>query len=164
MLFIINVNVLFLSNSQPAEVESLSFAVVYHQCQCSLFKQFTTVVIKEITFPVLFIINVNVLFLSNSQQKNRAAGHTVVVYHQCQCSLFKQFTTLAERMGIPSRLFIINVNVLFLSNSQPDAAAWIWTGVVYHQCQCSLFKQFTTFLLPLPASMRCLSSMSMFSF
>ena len=42
----------------------------------------------------------------------------VVVYHQCQCSLFKQFTTTAPLVGLTYKLFIINVNVLFLSNSQ----------------------------------------------
>ena len=67
--------------------------VVYHQCQCSLFKQFTTVRGAYVVQRQLFIINVNVLFLSNSQR-------TV------SCTVFLTW------------LFIINVNVLFLSNSQ----------------------------------------------
>jgi len=43
---------------------------------------------------VVFIINVNVLFLSNSQQWKKAKNGVQGVYHQCQCSLFKQFTTI----------------------------------------------------------------------
>ena len=71
MLFIINVNVLFLSNSQRDGVTQSVGEVVYHQCQCSLFKQFTTRQIRRMCRPELFIINVNVLFLSNSQQKDK---------------------------------------------------------------------------------------------
>ena len=62
-----------------------------------------------------------------------------VVYHQCQCSLFKQFTTEELLRVMGEKLFIINVNVLFLSNSQP-----------LKNVGC-------------PA-LGCLSSMSMFSF
>ena len=68
-------------------------AAVYHQCQCSLFKQFTTFGVSVETVFELFIINVNVLFLSNSQRENLADVAIQAVYHQCQCSLFKQFTT-----------------------------------------------------------------------
>ena len=65
--------------------------------------------------------------------------NSLVVYHQCQCSLFKQFTTVSQHSGHSGGLFIINVNVLFLSNSQQveDGSASVFS---------------------------CLSSMSMFSF
>ncbi len=88
---------------------------------------------------VLFIINVNVLFLSNSQQAVGRLSQNIVVYHQCQCSLFKQFTTFAPNYSDNLELFIINVNVLFLSNSQLGSG--------------------TTAI-----AASCLSSMSMFSF
>ena len=65
----------------------------------------------------LFIINVNVLFLSNSQPAGVIVPTSRAVYHQCQCSLFKQFTTHWTHLWYLNLLFIINVNVLFLSNS-----------------------------------------------
>ena len=64
-LFIINVNVLFLSNSQHWSFLYLMYPVVYHQCHCSLFKQFTTILLIANRCGLLFIINVNVPFLSN---------------------------------------------------------------------------------------------------
>jgi len=70
---------------------------------------------------LVFIINVNVLFLSNSQLT----------------------VTSCYRFSV----FIINVNVLFLSNSQLYASTYGTNFGVYHQCQCSLFKQFTTIFL-----------------
>ena len=163
--------------------------VVYHQCQCSLFKQFTTKQVCCILFEQLFIINVNVLFLSNSQRTpstifvlwvvyhqcqcslfKQFTTHSKynfvlwVVYHQCQCSLFKQFTTASQLISTGFKLFIINVNVLFLSNSQLFVVMDLFFPVVYHQCQCSLFKQFTTKTQNLYNYTSCLSSMSMFSF
>ena len=143
-LFIINVNVLFLSNSQRKQLDGGHCSVVYHQCQCSLFKQFTTQGGGQRGEVPLFIINVNVLFLSNSQQCVKHYHLHSVVYHQCQCSLFKQFTTVLDMLQHFLPLFIINVNVLFLSNSQPRLGIVFQQPVVYHQCQCSLFKQFTT--------------------
>ena len=71
-------------------------------------------------YIVLFIINVNVLFLSNSQHTELYPNGKGAVYHQCQCSLFKQFTTQNQRYSDITQLFIINVNVLFLSNSQRE--------------------------------------------
>ena len=93
---------------------------VYHQCQCSLFKQFTTKLIRLHRHRVVFIINVNVLFLSNSQLFQQFYVALEGVYHQCQCSLFKQFTTLSVASSRDALVFIINVNVLFLSNSQRE--------------------------------------------
>ena len=138
--------------------------VVYHQCQCSLFKQFTTINTLEAGRIELFIINVNVLFLSNSQLRRVSGPQYIVVYHQCQCSLFKQFTTPVNYKLRIRWLFIINVNVLFLSNSQLTGYSSVFWLVVYHQCQCSLFKQFTTVGHNYVHKKRCLSSMSMFSF
>ena len=103
-----------MSTSSP-----LTLNVVYHQCQCSLFKQFTTEDRHEDCRHGLFIINVNVPFLSNSQLHHLQEFHLLVVYHQCQCSLFKQFTTNLRLTQLHHQLFIINVNVPFLSNSQP---------------------------------------------
>ena len=40
------------------------------------------------------------------------------VYRKCQCPLFKQFTTDMLGMDYMLRVFIVSVNVLFLSNSQ----------------------------------------------
>ena len=90
----------------------------------------------------MFIINVNVLFLSNSQLRRNGTFGVVGVYHQCQCSLFKQFTTPYCCQPPATRVFIINVNVLFLSNSQQWLQSLSNDDGVYHQCQCSLFKQF----------------------
>ena len=39
-------------------------------------------------------------------------------YHKCQCPLFKQFTTVKMHQIGVSKVLIISVNVLFLSNSQ----------------------------------------------
>ena len=66
------------------------------------------------------IINVNVLFLSNSQQGVLSGKGNNGVNYQCQCSLFKQFTTSAGSTAQLVQVSIINVNVLFLSNSQQD--------------------------------------------
>ena len=67
---------------------------------------------------LLFIVCVNVLFLSNSQPlADRPCGESVV-YRMCQCSLFKQFTTDGTLADEVAQLFIVCVNVLFLSNSQ----------------------------------------------
>ena len=120
--------------------------VVYRLCQCSLFKQFTT-------------------------YGGSAARDPRVVYRLCQCSLFKQFTTGSKNSFNRVVLFIDYVNVLFSSNSQPtrlgqrmrvgclsimsmfsfqaihnpSSAKVRIPVVVYRLCQCSLFKQFTTF-------------------
>ena len=88
---------------------------------------------------MLFIDYVNVLFLSNSQRHQAGVLDNEVVYRLCQCSLFKQFTTIQSRRGCQRKLFIDYVNVLFLSNSQPGE-------------------------LRLSPSISCLSIMSMFSF
>ena len=121
-----------------------SLSGVYHQCQCSLFKQFTTCEVVNHFAVKVFIINVNVLFLSNSQPRIFRGLQNVGVYHQCQCSLFKQFTTIRRTVRHRLMVFIINVNVLFLSNSQLNSKHGSCINGVYHQCQCSLFKQFTT--------------------
>ena len=68
LVFIISVNVLFLSNSQPLYLQPCNPGGVYHKCQCPLFKQFTTKHKHNPHNPRVFIISVNVLFLSNSQQ------------------------------------------------------------------------------------------------
>ena len=116
-------------------------------CQCSLFKQFTTSGMRNWERDRLFIVCVNVLFLSNSQQESYCHIHWPVVYRMCQCSLFKQFTTVSLLNCGGHLLFIVCVNVLFLSNSQRWAVPWFRGCVVYRMCQCSLFKQFTTLLL-----------------
>ena len=117
-VFIINVNVLFLSNSQRPAARPMPRMGVYHQCQCTLFKQFTTRMFTTFIHLWVFIINVNVLFLSNSQLPSFCNFKFDGVYHQCQCTLFKQFTTWGFFFMIKTTVFIINVNVLFLSNSQ----------------------------------------------
>ena len=82
----------------------------------------------------------------------------------CQCPLFKQFTTRLVAYDADMAVFIVCVNVLFLSNSQlPHIAEKIHIGV-YRMCQCPLFKQFTTSLLPGDGIVRCLSYVSMSSF
>ena len=53
---------------------------------------------------------------------------------------------MLEAVSVAQLVFIINVNVLFLSNSQRICADGWPIGGVYHQCQCSLFKQFTTYM------------------
>ena len=195
-LFIDYVNVLFSSNSQLDSIEDIEFAgclsimsmfsfqaihnfgllyldrrlVVYRLCQCSLFKQFTTWLGSCCDICRLFIDYVNVLFSSNSQLIRPLKSHVLVVYRLCQCSLFKQFTTLSQTAGEIRGLFIDYVNVLFSSNSQHtlililmiygclsimsmfsfqaihNPSIWLaWRdAVVYRLCQCSLFKQFTT--------------------
>ena len=145
-LFIDYVNVLFSSNSQLVLHSSMPLLVVYRLCQCSLFKQFTTIALCVVTVGKLFIDYVNVLFSSNSQHMMAAYaspccclsimsmfsfqaihnGLTArsqccrVVYRLCQCSLFKQFTTIIGNTIISTVLFIDYVNVLFSSNSQPE--------------------------------------------
>ena len=80
--------------------------------------------------PPVFIISVNVLFLSNSQLCKCCTIKGDGVYHKCQCPLFKQFTTLVELYSRGGVVFIISVNVLFLSNSQPFVINIKW------QCWC----------------------------
>ena len=119
VVFIISVNVLFLSNSQRYQILMASMFGVYHKCQCPLFKQFTTKRRDVSNMDKVFIISVNVLFLSNSQHQHH---HT----------------------STPRQVFIISVNVLFLSNSQHCTVIALPASGVYHKCQCPLFKQFTT--------------------
>ena len=94
-MFIVSVNVLFLSNSQPS-------------------------VIMAAVGVVVFIVSVNVLFLSNSHHLFAGLFFFLGVYSKCQCPLFKQFTTFAAGLGLAEAVFIVSVNVLFLSNSQPS--------------------------------------------
>ena len=143
-MFIISVNVLFLSNSQQRLYLIHLRTGVYHKCQCPLFKQFTTIPLPLYLNLRVFIISVNVLFLSNSQRKSDSTFNHQGVYHKCQCPLFKQFTTKASLGRKVLRVFIISVNVLFLSNSQLKTNSSIFSTGVYHKCQCPLFKQFTT--------------------
>ena len=180
----------------PAQLQAHPPAIVIYQCQCSLFKQFTTVGLKIHKQHSLSFISVNVLFSSNSQQSFEAqinrmschlsvsmfsfqaihnnslsiSGYRVVVIYQCQCSLFKQFTTTRAFLMMVRVLSFISVNVLFSSNSQlifrlckfptgchlsvsmfsfqaiHNSVASLMPRllVVIYQCQCSLFKQFTT--------------------
>ena len=145
MLFIDYVNVLFSSNSQlnsPLLVVSL--------CCLSIMSMFS--------------------FQAIHNGSRAGAYRARVVYRLCQCSLFKQFTTLRYTLCVQILLFIDYVNVLFSSNSQLAHAfscnRWrclsimsmfsfqaihnsivhmsIMIDVVYRLCQCSLFKQFTT--------------------
>ena len=148
----------------------LNRSVVIYQCQCSLFKQFTTQANDFFVPAELSFISVNVLFSSNSQPDNmhnilylgchlsvsmfsfqaihnrtRHKYHNYhVVIYQCQCSLFKQFTTYFRIITWQGKLSFISVNVLFSSNSQPVRRERVDDDVVIYQCQCSLFKQFTT--------------------
>ena len=46
------------------------------------------------------------------------------VYRMCQCPLFKQFTTMEAAKAQELAVFIVCVNVLFLSNSQRKFAAY----------------------------------------
>ena len=124
-------------NCQFRRYKDLS--VVYRLCQCSLFKQFTTLNEARNTIARLFIDYVNVLFSSNSQPWRSTWLITPVVYRLCQCSLFKQFTTIKEIKKYGLLLFIDYVNVLFSSNSQP-------------------------YSLTIKSLNSCLSIMSMFSF
>ena len=122
---------------------------------------------------MLFIDYVNVLFSSNSQHSIYCGALTYVVYRLCQCSLFKQFTTNIDNTVAKRKLFIDYVNVLFSSNSQLLLGTRLFqqcclsimsmfsfqaihnrrerrrraADVVYRLCQCSLFKQFTTWLM-----------------
>ena len=105
--------------------------VVYRLCQCSLFKQFTTIFLSFCHSFMLFIDYVNVLFSSNSQQRGWFGRNHAVVYRLCQCSLFKQFTTIMSMFSFQA-----------IHNS--FQASCILNSVVYRLCQCSLFKQFTT--------------------
>ena len=68
-VFIVCVNVLFLSNSQLPVLALINILGVYRMCQCPLFKQFTTFHDGEVYNRMVFIVCVNVLFLSNSQQQ-----------------------------------------------------------------------------------------------
>ena len=195
-LFIDYVNVLFSSNSQQnAEVAVLGFCclsimsmfsfqaihnkhnqtppqppVVYRLCQCSLFKQFTTMENslspKESCLSIMSMFSFQAIHNPRQEQDE----HGAVVYRLCQCSLFKQFTTKERLTTSAAALFIDYVNVLFSSNSQLSDT-YVINGtrclsimsmfsfqaihnkarkqnalllVVYRLCQCSLFKQFTT--------------------
>ena len=82
-------------------------------CQCPLFKQFTTgdVVVAEKT--AVFIVCVNVLFLSNSQRGVCPCIGVLSDYRMCQCPLFKQFTTIVVDVRLAAQVFIVSVNVLF---------------------------------------------------
>ena len=146
MLFIDYVNVLFSSNSQP---------------------------IRELMAAGWSCLSIMSMFsfqaIHNRYERKRETEP--VVYRLCQCSLFKQFTTGGKHIGRSFLLFIDYVNVLFSSNSQLPTAVCRHRGsclsimsmfsfqaihnylqyysrgylVVYRLCQCSLFKQFTTF-------------------
>ena len=82
---------------------------------------FWDIIIQADTHIVVFIVSVNVLFLSNSQRGVQRFFDWHGVYRKCQCPLFKQFTTEPERVRKAEPVFIVSVNVLFLSNSQPTA-------------------------------------------
>ena len=112
--------------------------VVYRLCQCSLFKQFTTV------SCAMFLVNccLSIMSMFSFQAIHNCSWllccYFCVVYRLCQCSLFKQFTT---------NTINDTVNI-----------------VVYRLCQCSLFKQFTTCLFCFGFQCGCLSIMPMFFF
>ncbi len=170
MLFIDYVNVLFSSNSQLYGGSAARAHVVYRLCQCSLFKQFTTSDIARKTAKSCLSIMSMFSFQAIHNEEFFDLLLLKVVYRLCQCSLFKQFTTLCRHHGGEQRLFIDYVNVLFSSNSQLlelertelDGCLSImsmfsfqaihnfrilfqsFSFVVYRLCQCSLFKQFTT--------------------
>ena len=97
---------------------------------------------------LVFIVCVNVLFLSNSQLGYCSQSIGLGVYRMCQCPLFKQFTTGQHDYPRTVEVFIVCVNVLFLSNSQLYGNLAVTGGGVYRMCQCPLFKQFTTAGLP----------------
>ena len=122
-MFIVSVNVLFLSNSQLKSILSIRWKSVYRKCQCPLFKQFTTLSHSCDSDIEVFIVSVNVLFLSNSQRADAVAFAVESVYRKCQCPLFKQFTTLLNAGISNTQVFIVSVNVLFLSNSQRASSA-----------------------------------------
>ena len=169
--------------------------VVIYQCQCSLFKQFTTEHATNIIITMLSFISVNVLFSSNSQHIS-ALLHGKVSCH-LSVSMFS-FQAIHNRLGVKGwmmmlsfisvnvlfssnsqrmtnnkkplrschlsvsmfsfqaihncchvvlflfKLSFISVNVLFSSNSQLLRLLVKLFNVVIYQCQCSLFKQFTT--------------------
>ena len=92
-------------------------------CQCPLFKQFTTEFSDNYIHEGVFIVCVNVLFLSNSQQQRQSDFSRSGVYRMCQCPLFKQFTTAVLGVDMYDKVFIVCVNVLFLSNSQQYGVA-----------------------------------------
>ena len=172
-LFIDYVNVLFSSNSQHADrhgrgigcclsiMSMFSFQaihnrrlkilffiqVVYRLCQCSLFKQFTTVSIKTHTFMSCLSIMSMFSFQAIHNKGEWCLQPLNVVYRLCQCSLFKQFTTNDVWEAQQEALFIDYVNVLFSSNSQLSVVRIRIFLVVYRLCQYSLFKQFTTLVI-----------------
>ena len=117
---------------------------VYRMCQCPLFKQFTTNTPQRYNLFWVFIVCVNVLFLSNSQHEHGCNIQGLGVYRMCQCPLFKQFTTNTPQRYNLFWVFIVCVNVLFLSNSQHNLMTGEIKKGVYRMCQCPLFKQFTT--------------------
>ena len=144
--------------------------VVYRLCQCSLFKQFTTVFVESSSESCCLSIMSMFSFQAIHNASVEDYQCCQVVYRLCQCSLFKQFTTQKELYQARNMLFIDYVNVLFSSNSQPFSASSARCSgclsimsmfsfqaihnyetptpnlrrVVYRLCQCSLFKQFTT--------------------
>ena len=144
--------------------------IVIYQCQCSLFKQFTTHFIIARSSGLLSFISVNVLFSSNSQpnlggrQREKNCHLSVSMF-----SFQAIHNSSAVRISLPLLSFI-SVNVLFSSNSQQGKVFFhqphnchlsvsmfsfqaihnqcgLHVGgpeIVIYQCQCSLFKQFTT--------------------
>ena len=85
-------------------------------------------------------------FQAIHNSRSKLGAQPMVVYRLCQCSLFKQFTTADDHREHSRWLFIDYVNVLFSSNSQRWHPSFQRENVVYRLCQCSLFKQFTTYL------------------
>ena len=138
-LFIDYVNVLFSSNSQRW---ILSYRL--QKCCLSIMSMFSFQAIhnaqmQRLRSLKLFIDYVNVLFSSNSQLYRLVASKA----KSC-LSIMSMFSFQA----IHNPLF--SWNVMFL--------------VVYRLCQCSLFKQFTTWRSGGAVGCSCLSIMSMFSF
>ncbi len=173
-----------------AACRMLKSSVVYRLCQCSLFKQFTTFYFRLRKGVWLFIDYVNVLFSSNSQLKKELpfflqsclsimsmfsfqAIHNIspiplisalVVYRLCQCSLFKQFTTIDPLFLFLSGCLSIMSMFSFQAIHNHSLLLLCHNLVVYRLCQCSLFKQFTTSNTATTYKICCLSIMSMFSF
>ena len=120
--------------------------VVYRLCQCSLFKQFTTNSAQELNHIWLFIDYVNVLFSSNSQRPKLCSTH------QSGClSIMSMFSFQAihnlrgERSARPPSCLSIMSMFSFQAIHNGVEEFVQQGGVVYRLCQCSLFKQFTTY-------------------
>ena len=118
--------------------------VVYRLCQCSLFKQFTTVCQIGCQQFWLFIDYVNVLFSSNSQLATIQTRLTSGCLSIMSMFSFQAIHNIEFIVCPVDVLFIDYVNVLFSSNSQRNKQTLRPHEVVYRLCQCSLFKQFTT--------------------